>query len=209
MKLSIVIGNPKPASRTLKIADAVADRIIEYVGAERSFTVDLIDHATSLFEWPNADLAELSRKVADTDIILFGSPTYKASYTGLLKAFLDRYGNNALRGTVAVPIMTASSPRHAMAVEFTLRPLLVELGATVPTRGFFFNMQNMGELDEVVDNWASDNLPHLHMMRGARDLAGEAYRGPLPQVRTGVGSHCSRRGANDVLKLRTPERRLM
>jgi FMN reductase len=37
--------------------------------------------------------------------------------------------------------------------------VLVELGASVPTRGLYFVMEQMDELDAVVDAWAEVNLP--------------------------------------------------
>ncbi|TDD63979.1 hypothetical protein E1262_29575 [Jiangella aurantiaca] len=40
---------------------------------------------------------------------LLATPTYKARYTGLLKAFLDRLPGGALRGTVAVPVTVAAA----------------------------------------------------------------------------------------------------
>ena len=55
----------------------------------------------------------------------------------MLKAFLDRYGSNGLAGVVAVPVMTGGWPGHLLAVEVHLRPVLVELGATVPARGLY------------------------------------------------------------------------
>jgi FMN reductase len=69
--------------------------------------VDLADHAPRLFDWADPALTEITAQVAAADIAIFASPNYKASYTGLLKAFLDRYGNNGLAGVTAVPVMTA------------------------------------------------------------------------------------------------------
>ena len=43
-------------------------------------------------------------------MIVAASPTYKATYTGMLKAFFDRYGSNGLAGLVAVPLMTGGAP---------------------------------------------------------------------------------------------------
>ena len=113
MDLSIVIGNPKPASRTLTIAQAVGDRIVQAYGAKHKLTVDLVDHASEMFEWPNERLNTLNAEIASSDVVIFGSPTYKATYTGLLKAFLDRYPNNGLSGVIAIPIMTARSPKRS------------------------------------------------------------------------------------------------
>jgi FMN reductase len=42
-----------------------------------------------------------NEEIAASDIAIFASPTYKASDTGMLKAFLDRYGSNGLAGVVA------------------------------------------------------------------------------------------------------------
>jgi len=158
VELSIVVGNPKPRSRTLTVAEAVAERITDATGATMARTVDLCDHAADLFAWPHEGLAALNDAVAASDYVVFASPTYKAAYTGLLKAFLDRYPNNGLAGVTAIPVMTGGSPTHAMAVDTALRPVLVELGASLPTRGLFFVMTQMAELDAIVDEWAAQNL---------------------------------------------------
>jgi FMN reductase len=159
VELAIVVGNPKPQSRTLMVATAVADRIAraaeELVVAR---TVDLCDHGPDLFTWPHDGLATINDAVAASDVVVFASPTYKASYTGLLKAFLDRYANNGLAGVTAVPVMTGGSPHHAMAVDTALRAVLVELGASVPSRGLFFIMSQMDDLDAVVEEWAEANV---------------------------------------------------
>ncbi|UGS35312.1 NAD(P)H-dependent oxidoreductase [Capillimicrobium parvum] len=158
MELSIVVGNPKPQSRTLAVAAAVAERVAGASGATVARTVDLCDHADDLFRWPHEGLAAINDAVAASDFVVFASPTYKAAYTGLLKAFLDRYPNNGLAGVTAIPVMTGGSPTHAMAVDTSLRPVLVELGASLPTRGLFFVMTQMPELETVVDEWAAQNL---------------------------------------------------
>ncbi len=161
MELSVVVGNPKPRSRTLAIAEAVAERVADATGASVARTIDLCDHAGDLFSWPHEGLAALNDAVAAGDYVVVASPTYKAAYTGLLKAFLDRYPSNGLSGVVAVPVMTGSSLVHAMAIDTALRPVLVELGASVPTRGLFFEMSQMGEMDAVVDAWAAENLTRV------------------------------------------------
>jgi FMN reductase len=47
------------------------------------------------------------------------------------------------------------SPRHALAVEVHLRPLLVELGATVPTPGLAVVESDLGRIDEILAEWAA------------------------------------------------------
>lgn len=161
MELSVVVGNPKPGSRTLAIAEALADRVATATGAKIARTIDLCDHADDLFKWPHNGMAALNDAVAASDYLVVASPTYKASYTGLLKAFLDRYPNNGLGRVTAFPVMTGASLVHAMAIDTQMRPVLVELGASVPTRGLFFEMSHMGELDSIIDTWAEENLARL------------------------------------------------
>lgn len=158
MNLSIVVGNPRPRSRTLLIAEVVADRIASARDARIERTVDLADHALDLFKWPHEGLSELTVAVAASDIVVFASPTYKSAYTGLMKAFLDRYPTDGLAGVTAVPVMTGGSSAHALAVDTALRPVLVDLGASLPTRGLYFVMSQMPELESIVDRWAAQNL---------------------------------------------------
>jgi FMN reductase len=158
--IAVVTGNPKPASRTHSVALAVAQNLTKALpSAETSLIVDLADHAPRLFDFSDPELSALTAEVASADIVVFASPTYKATYTGLLKAFLDRYGNNGLAGVTAVPVMTGGWPGHLLAVEVHFRPVLVELGATVPARGLYVTEPELAELDKAVEKWAAAAVP--------------------------------------------------
>ena len=163
MRIAVVTGNPKPASRTHGVALAVAGALAAALAAGSRqaphLVVDLTEHASSLFDPSAAELTRLTAEVAEADVAVFASPTYKAAYTGLLKAFLDRYGNNGLAGTIAVPVMTGGWAGHALAVEVHLRPVLVELGATVPARGLYVTEPELPELDAAVARWAAAAIP--------------------------------------------------
>jgi FMN reductase len=159
-KIAVVTGNPKPNSRTHGVALAVADALAKETGesADR-LVVDLADYAPRLFDWTDQELTALTAEVAAADIAIFASPTYKATYTGLLKAFLDRYPNNGLAGVTAVPVMTGGWPGHLLAVEVHLRPVLIELGATVPARGLYVTEPELADLDTAVGKWSTTATP--------------------------------------------------
>jgi FMN reductase len=158
--IAVVTGNPKPQSRTHSVALAVADAIAaELGGAPDRLVVDLAEHAPRLFDWADPELTALGSAVAGADVAVFASPTYKASYTGLLKAFLDRYGSNGLAGVAAVPVMTGGWPGHLLAVEVHLRPVLVELGATVPARGVYVTEPELADVEGAVGKWAETAVP--------------------------------------------------
>ena len=158
--VAVVTGNPKPASRTHGVALAVADAVADALdGPAGRIVIDLADHAPRLFDWSDPELTRLTGEVASATIAIFASPTYKASYTGLLKAFLDRYGSNGLAGVTAVPVMTGGWPGHLLAVEVHLRPVLVELGACVPSRGLYVTEPELADLGPAVARWAEAAVP--------------------------------------------------
>lgn len=147
--MTIVVGNPKPRSRTLSVATS----LVGHLFGDRDValtTVDLAEHGGDVFRWPSAQLDAVTAQVAAGDVAVFASPTYKATYTGLLKAFLDRYPANGLAGLVAIPLQTGGDLAHSMGPSVNLAPLLVELGAIVPGRGFYFVTSQMDRMDDVV-----------------------------------------------------------
>jgi len=156
MRIAVVVGNPKIGSRTLRVALAVAGAFQE-TGPEDApdpLVVDLAALGPELFDFDSAAVTAALDAVAHSDLLVVASPTYKATYTGLLKSFFDRYNSDALAGTVSVPVMTGAAPIHALAPEVHLRPLLVELGSCTPTRGLFVTEQQFDDLDAVVGSWA-------------------------------------------------------
>jgi FMN reductase len=177
MRIAVVTGNPKPASRTHSVALAVASTLATELTAtnapsapavptatsapktESPLVVDLAEHASALFDWSDAELSRLTAEVAAADLAVFASPTYKAAYTGMLKAFLDRYGSGGLAGTIAVPVMTGGWAGHMLAVEVHLRPVLVELGAAVPSRGLYVTEPEFAALDAAIARWAQAAVP--------------------------------------------------
>ena len=109
---------------------------------------------------------------------------YKATYTGLLKSFLDLYGPDGLAGVVAVPLVVSGGPAHLLAGEVHLRPLLVELGATVPTRSLAVTEADLADLDPVDRPLARARArPSLRAALDARGACPHDRRDPA-QART-------------------------
>lgn len=133
-EIAVVVGNPKPASRTLTAATYVAR---ELAGRDADLVVDLADLGAALLDWTDPEVAALVDRVGEAALVVVASPTYKGAYTGLLKLFLDRFdGGTGLTG-VAVPLLLGGSSAHSLAAELTLRPVLTELGGTVPGRALY------------------------------------------------------------------------
>src|ERR1700692_2670180 len=96
--VGIVVGNPKPRSRTLEVAEAVAHAVAGPVGladAER-IIVDLAVYGPLLFDPASTRVRDAVEGIAACPLAVVASPTYKASYTGLLKSFLDWFSTTGL-----------------------------------------------------------------------------------------------------------------
>lgn len=159
----IVVGNPKVASRTLNAAEAVADRAAAAAGidpADRSI-IEVAELASSLFDWSSAEVRAKVEQLSAARLAIIATPVYKATYTGLLKSFLDWFGQTGLDGVTAIPVMVGAAANHALAVELHLRPLLVEIGASVPTRGVYVMEDQLEQLDGVIESWAATAAPVL------------------------------------------------
>lgn len=151
---AVIVGNPKPASRTLDAARRLHRAL---TGGDPDVVIDVIDIGADLLGWGEPAVAEAVEAVRSAGFVVVASPTFKATYTGLLKLFLDQFASSdGLRDVVAVPMMLGAGPGHAMAPDHLLKPVLVELGATVPVPGLYLNDKTYssdGVLEAYSERW--------------------------------------------------------
>lgn len=174
MSIVTVVGNPRPGSRTLGVATALATVVAARSGDGEGPVLDL---AVFGGQWlgPLAPDGEEALAVASAaSVLVVATPTYKASYTGLLKAFLDRLPGGALRGTVAVPVTVAAAPTHRFVADLQLRPVLAELGASLPVPSFVVEERELPDLPALAERWAADHEPVLTATAGALATASPA-----------------------------------
>lgn len=150
----VVVGNPQPASRTRAVAELVGRRLASLTSApDDILVIDLADVGPQLMAWGSATVTQLKSIVLGAQGLVVATPTYKASFTGLLKLFIDQFDRDELAGTTTIPVMTGASPAHALVVETHLRPVLVEIGASQPTRGLYVWGADIDEPAIAVNEW--------------------------------------------------------
>jgi FMN reductase len=157
MSTAVVVGNPRPRSRTYEAAVHLA---VALTGRQPDLALDLADLGPALLEREDAAVAEALDAVTRHDLLIVASPTYKATYTGLLKVFLDRLPAGALTGVTAVPLMLGGHWAHGLAPELLLKPVLVELGATTPTKGLFLLDSELTS-GKALESWLAAARPQL------------------------------------------------
>jgi FMN reductase len=130
----VVVGNPKPLSRTRAAAELVATKLTD---TPPEHVIDVVDLGAGLLGWGDPKVAEAKDIVKSADLLVVASPTFKATYTGLLKLFLDQFGAGELGQIPTFALMLGGSLAHSLAPELTLRPVLVEIGASCPAPSLY------------------------------------------------------------------------
>jgi FMN reductase len=160
-----VVGNPKPGSRTAAAAASVAELLASELGTPYRIDelVDLVTFAPAIFQGDSAaekDRIALDNAIdlaASASVLVLATPVYKGSYTGLLKSFLDVLPHQALAGSVVVPVTVSAAPSHKLLADLHLRPVLAELGASVPTPPVALEEKDLEDLQLAVSAWVRKN----------------------------------------------------
>ncbi|GER67735.1 FMN reductase [Weizmannia acidilactici] len=83
------------------------------------------------------EISEALRKVEAAETVIILTPVYKASFSGLLKIFLDFLPQNGLAGKKILPLAMGGTFGHLLALDYALKPVLAALGATSIEKGAF------------------------------------------------------------------------
>jgi len=141
LKLVAISGNVRVPSRTEALVHATVSAISNHVPVSQ-FSFSLVEAGPVL-------LSSLTREaltprglayihqVETADILLIGSPIYRASYTGALKHLFDLVDYRALRGAIGLAVATGGTPLHGLAIEHQFRPLLGFFGVTVAATSLY------------------------------------------------------------------------
>lgn len=131
-------GSLRRPSRTTALVDALLDAVIESTGAAPD-RIELTDSAPVLFRALHAEHLDdeghaLIRRVETADLLIVGTPVYRASVTGALKHLFDLVPYRSLQGRPVILAATGGTPLHGLMIEHQMRPLFGFFGAlTLPT----------------------------------------------------------------------------
>lgn len=174
-QLSIVgiSGNVAKPSRTAALVAEIL-RAIEARTDGTTRMIELVDAAPHVFGALTPDQLEgeaklIIRAIERADIIVAGTPVYRAAYTGALKHTMDLVQHNALIGRPVVLAATGGTPMHALVTEHHLRPLFAFFKAmTVPTTVF--------AIESDFTDYRITNRSILDRIQRVADEAVSAYR---------------------------------
>ncbi|RKQ35380.1 CE1759 family FMN reductase [Kocuria tytonis] len=127
--------------------------------------------------------------VLTADALIAATPTYKASYSGLFKAFFDLFDEGALENLPTVVAATGGTPRHSLVLDTALLPLMSHLKALALPIGVY----------AATEDWADASL-QARIERAGAALAGMLGAG------AGAGATAKGRGVAAASAARRPVR---
>lgn len=126
----IINGSNTRNSRVTAIQEKVERFFTTHsVALHTNYVHELPADALITANYANDDIIAENKKVEEADIVVILTPIYKASYTGILKTYLDLLPQKALVGKTVLPIAVGGSIGHLLALEYALKPILAVLGA--------------------------------------------------------------------------------
>jgi FMN reductase len=145
----ILSGSPSEHTRL----NGIRDHVIEYFK-----TGGLSTEVINIRELPAEDLIiarfesleikSAIKKVELADVVVILTPIYKASYSGILKVFLDLLPQNVLSGKLVLPLAIGGSFGHLLVIDYALKPVLFALGATKIEKGTFILDSHVSKLGD-------------------------------------------------------------
>lgn len=137
---SIVIlnGGPSLTSRLMGVVQH-AEAFVSNKG-HRLHRIDVVKLPAEdliLARVDSKEIASANRTLAEADAVIVASPVFQASYTGLLKTFLDTVPQKGLAGKIVLPFFIGGSLAHLLAMDYALKPVLSAMGARHILGGVF------------------------------------------------------------------------
>ncbi len=151
MRVVAISGSPSANSKTAMLTDLIL-RHLETAG------MSVIHHRVAAIS-PDVLLRGtindplLSQMIIDVEAahgIVIATPIYKASYSGMLKCFLDVLPQFAMAGKALLPVGTGGSVAHVLALDYALRPVLQSMGARHIVQSHFVAEASMSVADARV-----------------------------------------------------------
>ena len=134
MKIAILLGSVREGRQTHKITYYLQAQLRVHPGVEVD-VVDLKDVQLPIFSnrWqkddsPHPNLPRISQLLHDADAIIFSSPEYHGSYTGVLKNAVDHYWQEFSRKPIGV-VATGAGRYGGINASTEMQQLILSLGA--------------------------------------------------------------------------------
>lgn len=198
MSVLLIGGSPSATSRSAALLEAVGLRLQARGLAVEQFAVRELSAVALLHaDASHPSVQHAADRVERAEALVVATPVYKAAYSGVLKAFLDLLPQTAFKGKSVLPLATAGSPHHMLALDYALRPVLQALGARHVLAGVYATDAQVTLLPEGGFSLAQDLAQRLDdatevlTTDGLRLAPPSAALNSLVATRPSVAERCS------------------
>ncbi|GCL70635.1 FMN reductase (NADPH) [Paenibacillus naphthalenovorans] len=146
LKIAIIVGSPNKVSRLNGLTRFVEEKLQASGNVQLNWVqvTELPPDDLIYARFDSQDVRLANGKVQEADAVIVASPVYKASYTGVLKTYLDLLPQGALEGKIVLPLFIGGTISHLLSIDYALKPVLAALGARHVLGGVF-----------AVDSWVT------------------------------------------------------
>jgi FMN reductase len=142
-----ISSSPSESSRTAKVVDYILQSMSNGLLTRHILLRDIDPEALVMGKATHVSVARVTASIEQADGVIIATPIFKASYSGLLKIFLDLLPQFALAGKAILPIATGGSMAHLLALDYGLRPVLQSMGARHIVQSLFVPEAEMQFVD--------------------------------------------------------------
>lgn len=126
----IVNGSPNAASRLTGMLNHAEQLLARHgIQVEAIHVAELPANDLVFGRYDKREIKAAIARVEHADAVLFASPVYKASYTGLLKLFIDLLPRDILADKWVAPVFIGGTIAHLLSVDFAFKPVAAAIGA--------------------------------------------------------------------------------
>ena len=123
-----ISGSPRAPSKSKTLAEALLGALEKHGCTTSMIDVAVLPAEALLARTSAPEIDAPIADVARANIVIAATPTYRALYTGALKCLFDLMPPDHLHGKLCIPVQTAASPAHFLAIDHGLKPLFASLG---------------------------------------------------------------------------------
>jgi FMN reductase len=145
----IIAGAPSKRSRLTGLTEYSSNKLREAgITVEVIHVADLPAEDLVQARFDSSFIRDALAVVEAADAVIVATPVYKASYSGVLKLFLDLIPQEGLRGKLTLPLVIGGSIAHLLAIDYALKPVLAALGCRHILGGVYAVDQGIDRLDD-------------------------------------------------------------
>lgn len=185
MRIAILLGSVREGRQTHKVTDFLEGELLKLPGVSvdlidlREWRLPIFEDRWQKMEEPPGQLVDLSESLSKADGMIFASPEYHGSYTGVLKNAVDHYWKEFYRKPIGV-IATGAGQFGGINASTEMQQLILSIGAfpmpyklLVPNVKYAFDADDQpveNALLESMDRFVKDYLWFARAIVAAKEL---------------------------------------